>query len=97
MFKILIRFGCFLPQKKQNNAARAAKKSAFKVKDWWIQIDVDLASRHANHALLKFLDKQAKAGITRSGFSHNFLASIVWNVVQVHDSLLQAPVVNYIE
>ena len=37
------------------------------------------------------------AGITRSGFLHNFLTSIVWNVVQVHDSRLRAPVVNYIE
>ena len=28
------------------------------------------------------------AGITQSGFLHNFLTSIVWNVVRIHDSLI---------
>ena len=38
----------------------------------------------------------AKAGITQSNFLHNVLASIVWKVVQVYDSLLQALVGNLI-
>ena len=50
MFKILIRFGCFLPTKKQNNAACSAEKSASKVQDSWIKIDFALASHNTNHA-----------------------------------------------
>ena len=50
MFKILVRFGCFLSTKKQNNAACAAEKSASKVKDSQIKIDLGLASPDTNHA-----------------------------------------------
>ena len=63
MFKILIILGCFLPSKKQNNAEYAAEKSAFKVKDGWIKIDVDLASHDANHALLRSLENQANSRV----------------------------------
>ena len=50
MFKILVRFGCFLPTKKQKNAACSAEKSSSKVQDSWIKIDFGLASHNTNHA-----------------------------------------------
>ena len=52
MFKILVRLGCFLPTKKQNNAACSAEKSASKVHDSWIKIDFGLALHSTNHAYL---------------------------------------------
>ena len=53
----------FCPQKKQNNAACAAGKSALKVKNRWIKIEVDLASHDRNNALLRPLENQANSRI----------------------------------
>ena len=64
MFKILI-LAAFCPQKKQNNAACAAEKSGFKVKDRWIKTDVDLASHDTSHAPLRSLENQANSRIKK--------------------------------
>ena len=53
MFKFFKDLAAFRSQKKQNFAACATEKSAFKVKNWWIKIDVDLASHDTTHASLK--------------------------------------------